>query len=213
MLTLSQVQGQDGTGLNIHDHLLIRESRYYMGVTPEHYEGSPYLNDTFLSGTVYTGSQKIPLPLRYNIVMDVMEFQHQRQTFLLDPDPRILKIQVGDAVFVVDNVKGPAQKEFGFLELLGSGKFTLLAKKMVNYREKIVISDVPAKYSRSPDQYYFRIDGGSLEKVTNINNLLDHLPEKKEEVQRFVKGGKLSLKNRDDLVKLTNFYNSLFTVN
>ena len=212
VLTFQNVIGQRGSGINIHDHLLIRDSnRSLYGAPPDSYEGSPYLNESFVSGIVFTGNQTFAaLPMRYNIAEDVMEFQDRGQTFLLDAHPGITKIQIGDQTFVVDKIKTPGRGAYGYLELLITGKLSFLARKGVNYREKVIITDIPAKYSRIPDIFYFSIDGKPLEKLTSTRNLLQHLPAKREEAERFIKSEKLSIRDSDDLLKLAHFYNALF---
>lgn len=198
-------------GLNLEDHLLIREKNLAMyGASAKSYEGSPYLNETFVMSYVYAGEQKYKaVPMRYNIAADVMEFQTGGRTLLLDPDPRIGKVEMGDHVFVVERLKLKTKPENTFLELMHEGKLSVLAKKSVNYRENNDITQVPAKYSRSADTYYYRIGDQPPSKLTTIKNLLESLPDHRDKATEFIKAEKISLKKEEDLLKLAAYYNSL----
>lgn len=196
-------------GRNIMDHLLIKAADEAIeGVPEEKYEGSPYLQETFVSGHVYFGKEKsVPVSMRYDIYADIMEIQVEGVIYLLKPDPQITEIQIGEQTFVPESFK-PLKKAV-YVELLESGKLTLLAKKVVNYRKKIEISDIPAKYSRQQDQYYYKFDKQPVVKITSVKDIIENSPERKEELSQFVKAEKISAKDRDDLVKLVKYYNSL----
>ncbi|HEX8039727.1 MAG TPA: hypothetical protein VF490_11275 [Chryseosolibacter sp.] len=201
--------------INLSDHLLIKTSDAYLYGGPDPgYEGSPYMTDDFVTTTVYTGTLKLdPLPMRYNIFANVMEFRQSNETFLLEADPRITRIEMGDRIFVVEDFKLMGKKQPWFMELLEPGKLTLLAKNSVAFRKKVEINDLPAKYSRSADVYYCRIGDQDLVKVGNMKDLIGSLPDKQQEVTQFAKEQKLSAKDKDDLVKLARYYNSLFANN
>lgn len=196
-------------GRDIIDHLLIKAADEVMeGVPNERYEGSPYLQETFVVGHVYFGEVKsLPVAVRYNIHADFMEIQVEGVTYQLKPDPRITKIQIGEQTFVPEGFN-PLKKAL-YLELLENGKLTLLARKTVNYRKKIEISDVPAKYSRQPDQYYYKFDKQPVAKITSLKDIIANSPERKEELNQFVKAEKISSRDRDDLVKFVRYCNSL----
>jgi hypothetical protein len=206
ILTFSAAHAQRG-GFNIADHLLIREAKSFGDGRPKVvYEGSPYLNDEFKTGVVSAGTMQFNgVPMRYNIVDDVMEYQVVGQTFLLDPDPKITKIVIGDQTFVVVSN--------GFYELQVEGKLSLLSKKVINYRPNNDLTGVPAKYSRQEDIHYLILADLSQEKVTTMKNFLDFIPDKKEEMTALAKTEKLSVKDWDDLVRLVKYYNSLSTAN
>lgn len=214
LLSLSVLSVSYGQrSINIHDHLLIRDSnRYLFGVMSDDYEGSPYLNDEFVLGYVYQGSLKFEgVPMRYNIYADVMEFQDKGHTFLLEPDPRITKIEIGHQVFVVREFKHLTKVQNGFLEVLKEGKASLMAKKLVNFREKMELRDIPAKFARLDDAYYYKIDDQPVLKTSSLKALIESFPDKHGELTQFAKAAKISTKNGADLVKLFEYYNSLFS--
>ena len=196
-------------GKRLYEHLLIKDfNRSVSGVEDERYDGSPYLDNAFASGEVYVGENKFgAMPMRYNIYQDLIEFQDHGQLFVLQADTRITKIQIGDRVFVVASV---SKKEPGYLELQESGRLSLLAKKVVHYRKKSDINGIPAKYSRQGDTYYYKLGDEPLQKIGSMKNLIEGLPDKKQELLAFEKAEKLSSRDSADLVRLVRYYNSLF---
>jgi len=198
-------------GINLQDHLLIKEVDLVLHGQPEqNYEGSPFLNDQYVVSYVYLGDRKMNgVSMRYNMFIDRMEFQDGGQTFILEPDTRISRIEMGDQVFVVKNLKHQTKKEDGFLELVQNGKVKLFAKKIVNYRQKLDTHGLPAKYYTSPDAHYVQVDDQPLFKVGSVKSLISDLPEKQQEATAFARAEKIS-SNRDGLSKLITYYNSLF---
>ena len=92
VMIASAIHAQTRVG-TIHDNLLIRDSkRYLYGLPEDKYEGSPFLDDSYVTGYVYAGKEKFAgVPMRYNIYSDLIEFQDGGHTYLLEPDPRLIK--------------------------------------------------------------------------------------------------------------------------
>lgn len=194
-------------GSNLQDHLLIKESdKYLFGEAEELYEGSPYLADTFVMGYVYSG--KTPLNgalMRYNIFSDRIEFRELGSTYVLAPDTLIERVEMGNYTLVVNLIA----KNLSFLVLLEKGKLSLMAKSRVTYREKVVITDVPAKYSRSADMFFYELENKELMKVSTLKSFIAALPGNQEALIQFAKEEKISAKDKDDLIKLVRYYNAL----
>ena len=69
------------------------------------YEGSPYLSEDFVSGEVYDSKKKFTgLLLRYNIFNDNIEFMQKGTTYALYAEPRIVKVLLGNEVYVVEKL-------------------------------------------------------------------------------------------------------------
>jgi hypothetical protein len=199
--------------INIYDHLLIRDSnRALYGEPAEVYEGSPFLNDAFTPGFVYLGEERsAKVPIRYNIHADVMEFEEGGSRYVMEPNNQITKIEIGDHRFVVEAFL--PKKQNGFFELLGEGKLTILAKKAVNHRKNDEMHNIPAKYARLPDTYYYKIENGIVTRMSSLKNLIRSLPDKQDQVSKYAEEEKITVKDPNDLLKLANFYNSLFAAN
>jgi hypothetical protein len=193
----------------VHDHLLIKDSdKYLYGSPEERYEGSPYLNDSYVLGYVHSTVQKFSgVLMRYNIAEDVMEFQENGVKYALAPDPRVVKVEMGSQTFVVESLTG--KSHFGFLELIEKGPANLLTKRVITYRKKIMISDIPAKYIPAPERYYLKIGRSEPLKVSNIKDIIASLPSHKQQLEEYAKKENLSPKERDSLIKLVHYYNTL----
>jgi len=178
-------------------------------------EGTPYLSEKYVDGEIFFGTTgRSTVPLRYNVFQDLMEYQQNGKALVLDPSPKIKSVRLGESTYVVDKFEFEGKTKFGFLNLLDSGKVTLLAKKVVKYQEPLKGraldgGDLPAKFSRSSDAYFYRIGGGELQEVNNIKDMIATFPDKQEELKQFAKKEKISPKKEEELLKLVRYYNSL----
>ena len=205
LITVSSACFAQNGGMEIQDHLLIRESRRFTRDAQEaKYEGSPYMNDEFRQAFVQSGDLKFQaVPMRYNVVEDVMEFQKGAFIHLLDPDPKIAKIEMGEATFVVPKT----HKSFYVSHV--SGNLSLLSKSIVNFRPANDLMGIPAKYGRQPDVYYFMLGDSQPVKVSGLKTFLEMIPEKKDEMEKFARDEKISFKNKGDLFRLVEHFNSI----
>ena len=143
-----------------------------------------------------------------------MEYQQNGKALVLDPSTKIKRVRLGESTYIVEKFEFDGKTKYGFLNLLDSGKVTLVAKKVVKYQEPIKGraldgGDVPAKFSKSSDAYYYRIGNGELQEVENIKDMIASFPDKQEELKQFAKKEKISPKKEEELVKLVRYYNSL----
>ncbi len=213
-LTTSISFSQDFTGRDIRDHMLIELSK--QGMLPdEEFEGSPFLNETFVTGDVYSFNSKFAgIPLRYNIFNDNIEFKQNNVVYALIPEPRIKKVHLGGDVFLVEKHEVKGKLKFGFLTLLDSGKVILMSKKIVNFTEKqepkaLESASTPAKFTRAQDEYFYKIGKGDAMKIGNLKNFIGSFPDKQDELAQFAKKEKISAKKEADLIKFVKYYNSL----
>ncbi len=211
--TLS-ASSQDMTGKDLKDHMLIEMSKKTDHSVTE-FEGSPFLNEQFVTGTVYSSNKKYgAIPLRYNIFNDHMEFQQNNNIYALYPEPRVTKVILGEETYVVEKHDVRGKMAYGYLTRLDSGKMILLSKKVVRFTERqeakaLQSSATPAKFTRVQDVYYYKIGDGDVTKVGSLKNLIESLPDKREELSSYAKKEKLSTRSAEDLKKLSAYYNNL----
>lgn len=204
-----------GNGINLADQMMIQDSRKFAktGETVP-IDGTPYLSDDFQTGTVVTTKGVFyPVPMRYNIEGDYIEFKQKDITYILDPSPAVKKVSLPDQNFVVDDytVKGKVRK--GYYILLDSGKFTVLAKKKIILHPaqapKALESDGhPAKYEKQSDDFVYKLNGGPVTEIPSVKKLIEVLPDHQEELKKFVSKEKIA-KKEGDLIKLARYYNQL----
>ncbi|WP_276370707.1 hypothetical protein [Chryseolinea sp. H1M3-3] len=211
----SPTLAQATTGRNIDDHLLIKDAQRALGAKEENIEGTPYLDDSFTQGEVYFAKGKpTVVPVRYNIYKDWVEYQQNNQTYILDPNERIKKIKLGERILIVESFESRGKTKQGYFILIDSGKVMLLSKKTVTYRERteakaLEAGATPAKYTQGPDRFFFKVENGQVQSVENVKSVIAALPNNHDELNRFVKEEKISVRKEKDLVRLIKYYNSL----
>lgn len=203
------------TGVNVTDQMLLLDMRkvLYGDGTGVETKGTPYLAVTFDSADVYTiKGVFIAVPMRYNIHEDYLEFKNKDATYILDPALNIKKVDFGDNSFVVEKSEAGGKMKLGFFELLDSGKVTLLAKKIVTYREpqpdKAMEEAKPGRYTKKQDEYFYKVGNGPISEIGSIKKMIENFPDKQNELGEFINKEKIS-KDRADLIKLVTYYNSL----
>jgi len=179
-------------------------------------EGSPFLNEEFIKGTIYTTAHQkyVDVPLRYNIFNDLIEFKSEENKILAIATPEIVdKIEFGNfQVFYLPftNVKKVRK---GFFILIEQGNASLYYKPQIFLKkatEAVPFQEPqPAKFIRQVDAYYLRIEPTEAKLIGNRKDLFKLFPDRKEEIATFVKRNKIKTNKVEDLRKLLQFYNSL----
>jgi hypothetical protein len=178
-------------------------------------EGTPYLNEQFIEGEIIFGeANRTKVPVRYNIYQDLMEYQQNGKALALDPTNKIKKVRMGEETFIVEKFNLEGKSKYGFLNVLDTGKMTLLSKKIIKYQEPLKGraldgGDLPAKFSRLSDAYFYKLGEGELKEIGNLKDMIASLPDKQEELKQFAKKEKISPKKEEELLKLVRYYNSL----
>ena len=178
-------------------------------------KGTPYLDESYVSGTILYANNTRTIPLRYNAYKDVMEFQADGQARVLDPSTTIKKVNFGETTFVVEkytNDKGILK--YGYFALLDTGKVSLYSRKSVKFTpgmkgRGLDGGDQPAEFRRNPDEFYFKLSGGELIEVKSIKAMVAAFPDKQDELLTFAKKEKISPRDAEELTTLVKYYNSL----
>jgi len=192
----------------------ITNEKLLEGVKRYEAEGTPFLQEEFVTGEIYANDGKATgIPLRYNIYEDQMEFKQGEATFILRAEKSVDKVMIGVAKFVVEKYPYKGKAKVGYLQQLDSGKVSLYTKKTVSLSQPQEPSAMsyeikPAKFSRNPDTFYYKVGDGDLVKVENVKKLIASLPNNKDAVSKFAKDNGISSKE-DELARLVKFYNSL----
>jgi hypothetical protein len=177
-------------------------------------KGSPYLKDAYEDGTILLSTKKFTYPARYNAYNDLIEYQQNGKTLVLDPSVAVKKINLNNTTFLVEKYQLDGKPKFGYFALLDSGKVMLFSKKVINYLPAkkggaLDGSDQPAQFNKDRDKFYFKVAGGTLEEVKNIKSMIAAFPDKHDELTVFAKKEKISPKDEEELTKLVKYYNAL----
>ena len=180
-------------------------------------EGTPYLDDEFIKGTVYTTSKQkiIDIPVRYNIYNDNLEFKSPEAKILAVSKPETLElIDFGKYKMKHTSYIDTKQTRYSFLILQEEGKATLFAKPEVFFQEGVkgdgIRPSKAAEFIRKPDSYYISIDNKPAAKIDNKKDLINVLSEHQEEISEFLKQNKVKNITKDaQLQAIVKYYNSL----
>ncbi|WP_303918317.1 hypothetical protein [Draconibacterium sediminis] len=194
----------------------ISKGEYRTRLTESDIEGSPYLNDEFTTGTIYT-YQKIQyndIPLRYNIFNDEMEFQTPDKQILAIAAPEIVeKAVVGENTFSNIPYKLGNKVKRAYFILLSEGKLSLYARPEVLYqkpKEAAAYKEPePAKFIKRPDTYYLRLNEQPAVKIESKKDLENFFTDHQSQLESFIKKNKIKPGKADKMMELVEYYNSL----
>ena len=194
----------------------MQKGEYRHTLTANDIKGSPFLNDEFITGTIYT-YQKVQfndIPLRYNIYNDELEFETPDEQILAMATPEIVeKAVIGEHSFSYIPYQISKKMKRGFFILLEEGNVSLYARPVVLYQEPKEAAPYkdpePAKFIQRPNEYYMRNGKDAATKVETKKDLVNFFPDHKEEIESFIKKNKVKPGKEDKLIALVIYYNSL----
>lgn len=179
-------------------------------------KGTPFLNDDFIKGTIYTASEQkyVDLPLRYNIYNDELEFKTPEGEVLALGTPDIIEaVEYGNFVMVYLPYTDNTKVKKGYFKVIHPGDVSLFSKYVVAFKEagepNAYDNAKPAEFARRPDVYYIKIGEAQAKKVGSKKELLAAFPKHQKEVADFVKKNKVKSSNPDKLKSLISYYNTL----
>lgn len=185
-------------------------------LTESDIEGSPYLNDEFVKGTVFTiqKQQFVDVSLRYNIFNDQMEFKTQDGEVQAIATPEIVeKVNMGDIQMVYLPYSISKKIKNGFFTVIEEGKASLYLKHEIYFQKAVEPGAYkeaePAKFENRPDEFFIRVGSAEAKLVDNKKDLLDAFPDKQNEIEKFVKQNKIKPNNSENLLEVIRYYNSL----
>ena len=179
-------------------------------------KGSPYLNDEFINGTIFTTSkyQFVDVPLRYNIYNDELEFKTPTNEVQALATPEIVEtVEFGDYKMVYIPYSNTKKIRNGFFIVEVEGDATLYSRKEIIFKkaeEPGAYKDAePAKFVKKLDSYYIRVGLEQAKKVDSKKELLGVFPDHKDEISVFIKKNKVKTSKPEKLKELARYYNSL----
>jgi hypothetical protein len=179
-------------------------------------EGSPYMTDEFINGSVFTTSkiQYNDIPLRYNVYNDEMQFQSPDGNISAIAAPEVIeKVTFGEYTMEYIPFTNAKRIRRGFFVLLVDGNVKLYARPNVEYRPPVPPAPYkepePAKFLEKSDTYYIRIGLEAAQLIENKKDLEEIFPDHKKEVAAFIKKNKVNHRKEDRLKELVKYYNSL----
>ena len=180
-------------------------------------EGSPYLDDAFVNGTIYTTAKtQVPdVPLRFNIYNDNLEFKTSDGTILELAHPETIeRAKMGETEMIfTDYFTTTQDTKQGFFKVLAEGNLNLLAKPDIFFqqaKEEAAYKEAqPPMFIPKPDVYYMQKPGSPAIKIKKSKDLDDVVDAHQKEIDTYIKKNKIKFKRAEDLTQLVDYYNSL----
>jgi hypothetical protein len=182
-------------------------------------EGSPFLSEEFTDGSLITTDSLMynNIPLRYNIYNDEMEFLHKTPgavPMVITNQRRFIYFILDEKVFVYTAFLQNNKPGSGYFEILNEGNFQVLLRRNIVFAEEEKPQGYnytkPARFEAKNHQYYFRVNKQIPEEFNlRRNNILEMFSNKKTEIEQFVKENRLSYRDINNVIRITDYYNQL----
>ncbi len=185
-------------------------------LTESNVQGSPYLNDQFVNGTIFTTSKQkfVDVPLRYNIYNDQLEFKTPENRVMAMATPEIIEVvEFGEYKMVYLPYSNAKKIRHGFFKVEEEGNVSLYSRLTVAFKKAEGPGGYkeaePAKFVKKPNSYYISTGTGQAKKVESKKGLIEMFPDHQNEVTAFIKKNKIKTNKLVKLKKLVAYYNSL----
>ena len=177
-------------------------------------EGTPYLSEDFKPGEVYTkDSVMYKGPLRFNTYANEIEFIADDIVYWIAEPQKVIHAKIEKSTFVYIQPEGTGNDKGTYYELLVDGECKLLLKRNTEFLEaepaKPYIDAKPARFQMMKDTYFLQIDNALPQSITNMKSIKNVISEKSSDISKYIKKEKISVKEKDDLIKLIKYCNSL----
>ncbi len=176
--------------------------------------GSPYVIPAYLPGKVNGFKQTVPL--RYNAYTDEIEYKHDTETeYVLPKKEDMSPISIQDKTYLLyDYVDNANEKINGYLVEKHRNKYVLLLREHIKYKEgkdAIGSYDVerPPSFQKQKEVYYYFNNNKVLTMPTSKKELLAAFPNKKNEINAFLKSNKINFSKEEDLKVLLGLLETL----
>lgn len=199
------------TALDLPSNYLNNNTSGGVNSLPPNVQGSPYLTDEFVRGTVYTENEKpYPAMMRYNAYQDEMQVQGSGGITTLFKRDYVWAVLGGETFRIETYDTGSGERQGYFVEL-NSGKARLLKRYSREFREgEAAVSSYsqgqPPRFDEETT-YYLALQGSPAKEVKlRKKDVLEVLTNPGAEA--FAQENKLKLKSEEEVIRLLNHLNT-----
>jgi hypothetical protein len=178
-------------------------------------EGSPYLDDEFLPGSLsFSNTKYTGIPLRYNIYEGYFEFQTDQGVKFFDP--RVTRIDTvwleGDTFLYVYFQDGKARKQT-FMKAVRLGPTSVYLRNAVILTQPEESTGYtaakPASFQKLSESIYVQVEGTPAMEFKGKKSLEEVFPAHYKELNKYIKSEKLKLKKAEDVARLCEYHDGL----
>lgn len=184
--------------------------------TEKDIKGSPYLNDEFVNGSIFT-VQRLKydnIPLRLNIYNDDLEFKTPSGEVQALATPEIVEKAIfGDYQLIYSPYYQASKIKKGFFQVLEEGKASLYSKSGVLFKEPTEPAAYkeaePPTFVKKADEFYIRIGVDAAVLINNKKDLIAAFPDNQDKIESFINKNKIKTNKPESLKETVKYYNSL----
>ena len=177
--------------------------------------GSIYINEDFFPAKL-SNSQDQYL-VRYNAYLDEMEFEKNGNAYHLSKNLNYsINFEGINKTYQVYNYLEKKETVPGFFVVLYSGdNISLLIKEKIKFYEEVKAKTGYDKYKpptlkRVSDEFYIGYKNSVAKELpSKKKGILDLFASKANEIESFANENKLGFKNREDLIQIFKYYDTL----
>ncbi|WP_295201717.1 hypothetical protein [uncultured Chryseobacterium sp.] len=173
--------------------------------------GSPYFDKNFYNAKVANDYGTVPI--RYNSYKDEIEFENEGKPLVLPKDPKFYKIELLSPKKTIVYLNTEDNLTGYFFEIV-DGKNILYKKVKTKFIDSVpaansYATDKPASFKQLDPIYYIKANNRFIKSPKSQKDIINSFSDKKDEIEGFFKSNKIKFNKEEDLIKLTNFLNSI----
>ena len=178
-------------------------------------EGSQYLAEQFLPGTIklYNGKMIHDLTYRYNVYKYEMQYKLGDKIYIIGTPDSLQNIVIADKKFIYTAFATGNRTGKTYFEISVDGSVKLLIRYyiMVTKANYDVVHDIGNKMDQLElkESYFILKDNHTFEIDKKGKSIFGLFPNNQKEISDFMKSNKLSFGKITDLIPLVNFCNTL----
>ncbi|KFC23474.1 hypothetical protein [Epilithonimonas lactis] len=170
--------------------------------------GSPYLTANFVPALV--GDSQEVVQIRYDAYSDKIEVLNDGKVYEVPKSEELSRFKLTTTGVIIVYLKDYN----GYFFRLVEGKNQLLKKETIKLQvtktsvePNSTIKEGYSKFERISPTYFIVSDQKIMKAPKNNKELLSYFPEKKSELEDFMKANKINVKQEESLVKMVTFLN------
>lgn len=170
--------------------------------------GTPYFNVNFMSAIIGNTNEKAPI--RYDAHLDRIEILFDDKVYEVPRNEDI-------PVFKFEMINTPivyVKETKGYYFRLVDGKNQLLKKEKIKLKEikssiepNSLIKEGYIKFEKQNPLYFIKAGEKLLQVPKNAKDFVNIYPDRREELERFIKENNIKIKQEESLIKLVQFMN------
>lgn len=173
-------------------------------------EGDVFFPQKFTKASIQNATAEIKT--RYNRYTDNVELLQDDEIFVLPRNKDFSRIVFTQPAAVLLFLNEETLPSGYFFEMV-PGKFSLLKKEAVSFHAVVpattqYVRDIPARFEPVKPVYYIKTENKIITVPRTAKDLIALLPDKKPELENFIKSKKMKNLSEEDLKMLVRYLNT-----